>query len=54
MPEQFQNPDATKLEDAAVAEESAEKKIEHIAEKAATKSTKTEQKYDRDRPIFSK
>jgi hypothetical protein len=54
MPEQFENPQAAKLEDATVAEESAEKKIEHTAEKAATKSTKTVQKYDQDRPVFSK
>ncbi len=54
MPEQFENPEATKLEDAMVSEESAQKKIEYIAEKAATRSTKTEQKSDQDRPIFSK
>ncbi len=54
MPEQFENPQATKLEDATVAEESTQKKIEYIAEEAATRSTKTVQKYDQDRPSFSK
>jgi hypothetical protein len=53
MPEQFENPEATKLEDDTVANEPDEKAIERIAEKAAQKSTLTEHKYDKDHKIFS-
>jgi hypothetical protein len=53
MPEKFENPEAPKPEDATVAEELAQKKIERIAEKAAARSTKTGQKYDRDHTIFT-
>jgi hypothetical protein len=53
MPEQFENPEETKLEDDTVANESAEKAVERIAEKAALKSTLKEQKYDKDHKIFS-
>jgi hypothetical protein len=53
MPKQFENPDAAKLEDETVAEESADKKIERVAEKAARKSTTTEQKYDEEHTIFT-
>lgn len=53
MPEQFENPKATKLEDDTVASESAEKAIQHIAEEAAQKSTLAEHKYDKDHKIFS-
>jgi hypothetical protein len=54
MPKQFENTEATKLEDETVSEATAEKRIERVAEKAAEKSTKTEQHYDRDHSIFSK
>jgi hypothetical protein len=54
MPQQFENPEATKLEDETVSETTAEKRIERVAEKAAEKSTKTEQRYDGDHNIFSK
>jgi hypothetical protein len=54
MPEQFENPEATKLEDETVTDATAEKRIERTAEKAAEKTTKTEQRYDRDHSIFSK
>jgi hypothetical protein len=53
MPEQFENPKATKLEDDTVANESEEKAVERIAEKAAQKSTLTEHKYEEDEKIFS-
>ena len=43
MPEQFENSEATKLEDETVSEASAEKRIERIADKAAEQSAKTEQ-----------
>ncbi len=54
MPDQLENTEATKLEDEAVSEATAQKRIERVAEKAAEKSTKTEQRYDRDHNIFSK
>lgn len=53
MPKQFENPEVTKLEDEIVVEESAEKKVERVAEKAARKSTTTEQKYDSEHNIFT-
>lgn len=53
MPKQFENSEATKLEDEMVSDASAEKKIEHIAEKAAEKASKTENKYDKDHSLFS-
>jgi hypothetical protein len=54
MPEQFENSEATKLEDETISDATAEKRIERVAEKAAEKSTKTEQRYDSDHKIFSK
>jgi hypothetical protein len=53
MPEQFETPEVTKPEDEPVADVAAEKKIEHIAEKAADKASKTEQNYDKDHTLFS-
>jgi hypothetical protein len=53
MSEQFENPEAAKLEDQIPSPE-AEKKIEHIADKAAGKAAKTEQHYDADHTIFTK
>jgi hypothetical protein len=54
MPEQFEHSEATKQEDEAISEAAAEKRIERVADKAAEKSTKTEQRYDSDHNIFSK
>jgi hypothetical protein len=54
MPEQFENTETTKLEDETVSDATADKSIERVADKAAEKSTKTEQRYDRDHSIFSK
>ena len=54
MPEQFENSEATKPEDETISDATAEKRIERVADKAAEKSTKTEQRYDRDHSIFSK
>jgi hypothetical protein len=54
MPAQFENPEATKLEDETISDAAAEKKIQHTAEKAAEKSSKTEQRYEQDHGIFSK
>lgn len=54
MPEQFENPEPTKVEDETVSDASAEKRIERVAERAAEKASKTENNYDKDHPIFSK
>jgi hypothetical protein len=54
MPEQFENSEATKLEDETVSDASAEKRIDRVAERAAEKSAKTEQRYDRDHGVISK
>jgi hypothetical protein len=54
MPGQFESPEATKLEDETISDAPAEKRIERVADKAAEKSTKNEQRHDRDHNIFSK
>ncbi|MGD0912274.1 MAG: hypothetical protein ABR928_10275 [Terracidiphilus sp.] len=54
MTEQFENQEAEQLDELTNSDVSAEKKIDLIAEKAAEKSTKKEQSYDKNRPIFSK
>jgi hypothetical protein len=54
MPEQFENPEVTKLEDETVSDSKAEKRIERVAEKAAEKASHTEQSYDEDHAVFSK
>ena len=48
MPEQFENPEVTKIEDETVSDASAKKRIERVAEKAAEKPLHTEQSYDRE------
>jgi hypothetical protein len=53
MPNQFENPEAAKVADETVAKESERKSNEHVAEKAAVKGAKTEQKYDKDHEIIS-
>ncbi len=53
MPHQFENPEAAKVADETVLKESERKSNEHVAEKAAVKGAKTEQKYDKDHEIFS-
>lgn len=54
MPEQFENQEAKKLADETVSNAAAEKKIDRVAEKAAEKASKTEQRYDKDHTIISK
>jgi hypothetical protein len=54
MPEQFENPEETKLEDETVSDATAEKRIDRVADKAAEKSSHTVQNYDKDHNIFSK
>jgi hypothetical protein len=53
MPKLVEDQESTILVDEIVSEV-AEKRIERTAEEAAEKATKTEQRYDRDHPIFSK
>jgi hypothetical protein len=53
MPEQFENPEVKKLEDATVSDATAQKRIDRVAEKAAEKSSRTEQKYDEAHSIVS-
>ncbi len=54
MTEQFENQQEEKVEETMNSDGSAEKRINLIAEKAAKKSTKTEQVYDKNNPAFSK
>jgi hypothetical protein len=55
MPEQFENPEAAKLEEETISEASAQKKMDIIADKAAAKPAKTEQLFDKENNnLFSK
>ena len=54
MPEQFENPEATKVEDKTVSDSTPQKHIERVAEKAAEKAAHVEQSYDQDHQIISK
>ena len=54
MPEQFENPEVTKLEDETVSDLTAQKQIERVAEKAAEQAARTEKNYDQDHPVISK
>jgi hypothetical protein len=54
MPEQFENPEVIKHENQTVTDAAEKKRIEHVADEAAEKSSHTEQRYDQDHPIFSK
>jgi hypothetical protein len=54
MSKQFENSETTKLEDETVLDASTEQRVEHVAEKAAEKSSKTEKAYDKDHSLFTK
>jgi hypothetical protein len=54
MPEQFEIPEVTKLEDKTVSNSTATKRIDRVAEKAAEKASDTEQRYDENHQIISK
>jgi hypothetical protein len=54
MPQQFENQEVTKLDDETAPDATPEERIDRVAEKAAEKSTKTEQRYDGDHNIISK
>ena len=53
MPEQFENPEVSKLEDATIADATAQQRIDRVADRLAEKSSHTEQKYDKDHKIIS-
>jgi hypothetical protein len=53
MAQPFENPEVTKVDDETVSTESAQKATERVAEKAAVKGAKTEQKYDSEHRIFT-
>jgi hypothetical protein len=53
MPEPFENPEATKLENETVSDATAQKRIERVAEKAAEKASHTEHVYEKDEKIFT-
>jgi hypothetical protein len=53
MSKQFENPEAEKLEDKTISEASEQERIEHVAENAAEKASKTEKRYDGEHTIFS-
>ncbi|MGA2848424.1 MAG: hypothetical protein ABSE46_05475 [Terracidiphilus sp.] len=53
MPEPFENPEVTKVEDETVSDATTQKRIERVAEKAAGKASHTEQVYEKDEKIIS-
>jgi hypothetical protein len=53
MPEQFENREATKLEDETVSDATAKMRIDRVAEGAAEKASHTVKSYDKDHTIFS-
>jgi hypothetical protein len=55
MPEQFKSETETKVEDETATDQTAQKKIDHIANKAAEKSSKTVQGFDKENSnLFNK
>ena len=54
MAEHFEKPEETKAEDETISITSAKERIDRVADKAAAKPAKTEQKYDKDnKKIFT-
>jgi hypothetical protein len=54
MSEQFENPNVAKLKDKINSTSLPQNDVEEVAEKAAEKSSKVEQKYDEEHNLFSK
>jgi len=54
MTQQVENSNATKPKDEVVPATTERKQIDHIAQEMAEKASRTEQKYDEDRGVFSK
>jgi hypothetical protein len=54
MPEQFENPEAEKVEDETAVDSTPEEKVERVAEELASKAAKRSQEYDKEHNIISK
>jgi hypothetical protein len=55
MKKQFENPQEAKVEEETVTNDSTQKRVDRVAEKAAEKSTKAEQHFDKENSnLFSK
>jgi hypothetical protein len=55
MQTQFENPQEAKLKEETVTNDSTQKRVDRVAEKAAEKSSKAEQHFDKDNSnLFSK
>jgi hypothetical protein len=54
MKQQFENEEAKKPKDKTDGDAATEKRINQLADKAAEKASKTEQRYDKDHTIISK
>jgi hypothetical protein len=55
MQKQFENPEEEKLKEETVTNDSTQKRVDRVAEKAAEKSTKAEQRFDKENSnLFSK
>jgi hypothetical protein len=54
MKQQFENEEGKKLKDKTDADAATKEKINQLADKAAEKASKTEQRYDKDHTIISK
>ena len=51
MTEQFENEEEIRVEEETVSDEAAQKRIDHVAEKAAEKAGKTEKHFDRENGV---
>jgi hypothetical protein len=55
MPKQFENPQEIKVKDKTISDISPQKRIDRVADKAASKTAKTQQSFDKDNSqLFSK
>ncbi len=54
MKQQFENDEANKRKDTTDSDAGKEQRINQLAEKAAEKASKTEQRYDKNHTIISK
>lgn len=54
MPQQFENPKATILEDETAPKETGKENINRVVEKAAERGTQEEQTYHKNHHIFTK
>jgi len=54
MEQQFESEEAKKLKEKTDSEVASKTRINHLADKAAEKASKTEQRYDKDHTIISK